>query len=109
LEQEIDVIAYSADFPYSVDFRADLRAKKIKKYKYMGTRASLTSLTYFARRVEVGDAGYLGKNHYFADFAGPRTKKGLAGSPVSGSRLSEKEYKRLWAAGKQSLNRKNGR
>jgi tetratricopeptide (TPR) repeat protein len=107
LEEEIDVIAYSADFPYAVDFKSDLGANKIKRYKYMGTKASLTSLTYFARRVEVGDVGYLGRNHYFAEFAGPKVRKDLDSSPISISQLNEKEYKRLRKAGKQALGRRD--
>jgi tetratricopeptide (TPR) repeat protein len=65
LDEEIDTIAYSADFPYRVDFKTDLKAKKITNNPYRGTFASLTGLTYFARRVERNDIGYVGENFYF--------------------------------------------
>jgi tetratricopeptide (TPR) repeat protein len=107
LEQEIDVIAYSADFPHSVNFSSDLKGKQIPRNKLLGSRASLTSLTYFARRVEVGDLGYLGKNHYFADFAGPRIERGLEEFPISGPRLSEKEILGLSNEAKSALGRKD--
>ena len=62
LEKEIDIIAYSADFPYAVDFSSDLKANKLPKVKYQGRVASLTGLTYFARRVAIGDPNYLAVN-----------------------------------------------
>ena len=67
LEDEIDIIAYSADFPYAVNFSADLKANKLPKLKYHGKEASLTGLTYFARHVESGSPYYLAgnANRYF--------------------------------------------
>ena len=106
LDEEIDVITYSGDFPYAVDFSSDIKAKKLEKSKYMGRIASLTALTYFARRVEVGDIGYLGTNHYFRDFAGPKVKAETS-HPVSFPRLEEKEVRRLRNTARKSLNRKN--
>jgi tetratricopeptide (TPR) repeat protein len=107
LEEEIDIIAYSADFPYSVNFQSDIRTNKIQKHKHMGAKASLTSLTYFGRRVEIGDTGYLGRNHYFADIAGPKIKKGLDSTPVNGVPLNDKEHNKLWRAGKEALGRRD--
>jgi len=62
LDDEIDIIAYSADFPYAVNFSADLKANKLPKLKYHGKEASLTGLTYFARHVETGSPYYLASN-----------------------------------------------
>jgi hypothetical protein len=67
LDDEIDIIAYSADFPYAVNFAAALKANKLPKLKYHGKEASLTGLTYFARHVETGSPYYLAgnANRYF--------------------------------------------
>ena len=67
LEDEIDIIAYSADFPYAVNFSADLKTNKLPKLKYHGKEASLTGLSYFARHVETGSPYYLAgnANRYF--------------------------------------------
>ncbi len=67
LDDEIDIIAYSADFPYAVDFSADLKASKLPKLEYHGKQASLTGLTYFARHIESGSPYYLAgnANRYF--------------------------------------------
>jgi hypothetical protein len=67
LDDEIDIIAYSADFPYAVNFSADLKANKLPKLKYHGKEASLTGLSYFARHVETGSPYYLAgnANRYF--------------------------------------------
>lgn len=62
LEKAIDIITYSADFPYAVDFSGDLKANKLSNVKYQGRVASLTGLTYFARRVAIGDPYYLALN-----------------------------------------------
>ena len=62
LDDEIDIIAYSADFPYAVNFSADLKANKLTKLKYQGKEASLTGLSYFARHVETGSPYYLAIN-----------------------------------------------
>lgn len=55
----VDCVAWSADFPYAVDFEADRPAKEMQP---PWTRlASLTAMTYLWRRVEAKDAaGYLG-------------------------------------------------
>ncbi|GMQ86864.1 MAG: hypothetical protein BMS9Abin08_0062 [Gammaproteobacteria bacterium] len=106
LEEEIDVITYSGDFPYAVDFTSDIKIKKLSKNKYMGRSASLTALTYFARRVAVGDIGYLGTNYYFRDFAGPKIKAEIS-HPVSFPRLEGKEVRRLRNTARKSLNHKN--
>lgn len=65
LEEEIDIIAYSGGFPYAVDFSQDVKRHKLPKNQYRGKMASLTGLTYFGRRVENGDIGYLGFNYYY--------------------------------------------
>ena len=62
LDDEIDIIAYSADFPYAVDFSADLKANKLPRLKFHGKEASLTGLSYFARHVETGSPYYLSGN-----------------------------------------------
>lgn len=68
LEEEIDLIAYSAGFPYAVNFRSDERAHGLKPEKYRADAASLTGMTFFARQVEAGQVGYLGRqsNQYFS-------------------------------------------
>jgi len=105
LDEEIDLITYSGDFPYAVDFTSDIKSKKLGKYKYRGKIASLTALTYFARRVEVGDIGYLGRNYYYRDFAGPKITAKTS-HPVSFPRLEEKEVRRLGNMADKSLSRK---
>lgn len=72
LEEEIDTIAYAADFPYRVDFKSDLRANRIPGDPRLGRYASLTGLTFFGRRVEREDIGYLGENRYFRRDLAPR-------------------------------------
>jgi tetratricopeptide (TPR) repeat protein len=106
LNEEIDVIAYSGDFPYAVDFTSDIKARKLNKNRYRGRIASLTALTYFARRVEVGDIGYLGMNHYFRDFAGPKVKADTS-HPVAFPRLEEKEVRQLQNTARKALNHKD--
>ena len=65
--EQIDTIVYSADFPYAVDLRREMKQHKIKPHKYIGRYASLTSLTYFARQVENNQIDYLSRypNLYF--------------------------------------------
>jgi len=67
LDDEIDIIAYSADFPYAVNFSKDLGTNKLPVQKYRGREASLTGLTYFARAVETGSPNFLtaNANRYF--------------------------------------------
>ena len=67
LQDHIDAIVYSADFPYAVNLRADIKANRLGPNKYRGSVASLTGATYFARRVKIGDTGYLNStaNLYF--------------------------------------------
>ncbi len=70
LFDRVDLIAYSLDFPYAVDFdpdRAPPYPPGISKF------ASLTSMTYLARRVEKKEAdGYLNLqvNKYFRRYSG---------------------------------------
>ena len=72
LQGQIDTIAYSGDFPYRVDFKSDLDATPLPKNRYLGRYASLTGLTFFARRVERKDLGYLSVNRYFRRDLAPR-------------------------------------
>lgn len=67
LEAEIDLIAYSAGFPYAVNFRSDAAANGLTKDRYRGDAGSLTGMTFFAREVLAGRVGYLSlrANHYF--------------------------------------------
>ncbi|OGT21529.1 MAG: hypothetical protein A2V90_05985 [Gammaproteobacteria bacterium RBG_16_57_12] len=83
LSEEIDTIAYSADFPYAVDFKRDVDAFQLPRIKYRGEIGSLTGLTYFARRVAIADVGYLGlgTNRYY--------RRNLAKQPPASSALSD--------------------
>jgi tetratricopeptide (TPR) repeat protein len=55
-DARVDTIAWSTDFPYGVDWAADEREAQPP----ISPIASLTSMTFFARRVEAKDAkGYL--------------------------------------------------
>ena len=66
LEDEIDLIVYSAGFPYAVDFSADMKRAGMEKDTRIGTAGSLTGMTFFAHRVLAEDLGYLARdaNHY---------------------------------------------
>lgn len=67
LDDEIDVIAYSADFPYLVNYEEDKTPYKIKFKPPISRGASLTGFTFFANRVESKDIRYLSPrvNRYF--------------------------------------------
>ncbi len=67
LGNEIDLIAYSAGFPYRVDFSPDLQRAGLEYHKRVGNTGSLTGLTYFMHRVAAMDMGYLHPraNQYF--------------------------------------------
>jgi uncharacterized protein (TIGR03790 family) len=106
LDEEIDVITYSADFPYSVSFGSDIRNTDIQKNRYIGSVASLTGLTFlltfFARSVEVKNTGYLKMNRYFRRDLSPRIRPER---PVTDAEaglfehakeaMKKKEYERL--------------
>lgn len=66
LEGEIDLVAYSAGFPYAVDFGRDEAANGLARDKLRGDAGSLTGMSFFARKVEAGRADYFGPlaNHY---------------------------------------------
>ncbi len=70
LSDRIDLIEWSADFPYGVDFAADEPKPKDPPY----TRyASLTAMTYFARAVEAKETTKwlpLDSNRYYRRSAG---------------------------------------
>jgi hypothetical protein len=67
LGKEIDLIAYSAGFPYGVDFSRDLERAGREPHKRIGTVGSLTGMSYFLHRVVAMDLGYLQPraNQYF--------------------------------------------
>lgn len=67
LGERIDLIAYSAGFPYGVDFSYDLQRAGREPHKRIGSVGSLTGLTYFLHRVAAMDIGYLQPhaNQYF--------------------------------------------
>lgn len=94
LDDEIDLITYSAGFPYGVDFSQDLERSGRKHDKRAGTVASLTGLTYFMHRVAVMDTDYLHPraNQYFRP---PRLdpEGGGAGFAASGGFRSRHAWK----------------
>ncbi len=105
LEDEIDVIAYSGDFPYAVTFSDDVHARRLKHHPLQGDAASLTGLTYFANRVEANDPGYVGINHYFREFVTPRRARSPdAAATVS---LSDEEAEALLKTANAALLRKD--
>lgn len=59
LEGKIDVVAYSAGFPYAVGFGADERAAGLKRDRLRGDAGSLTGMTFFGEEVLAGGIGYL--------------------------------------------------
>ena len=65
LEEMVDTVAYSAGFPYAVDFSAT--AKELGLERAITPTASLTGLTYFARSLLRGEdeAFRLDGNAYF--------------------------------------------
>ena len=67
LAEHIDTIVYSADFPYAVDLRREMKRNNIKPHKYIGRYASLTGLTYFSRQIENNQLEYLSRypNQYY--------------------------------------------
>jgi hypothetical protein len=98
LDDEIDIIAYSADFPYAVNFSADLKANKLPKLKYHGKEASLTGLSYFARHVETGSPYYLAGNAnlYFRRNLAPgsHSLRSLTDAETSLQREAEKAFQK---------------
>lgn len=66
LTREVDLVAYSAGFPYAVDFSADEKAHGLGRDKLRGEGGSLTGMSFFARKVEDGRIDYLSTyaNHY---------------------------------------------
>jgi hypothetical protein len=100
LDDEIDIITYSAGFPYAVNFSADLKANKLPRLKYHGKMASLTGLTYFARHVETASPYYLASNAKSGK--GPAAQGGKAlpekGFPGSACRLRRagSGFSRAW-------------
>ena len=67
LAEHIDTIVYSADFPYAVNLRMEMKQNKIKPNRLIARYASLTGLTFFARQVENNRLEYLSRypNLYF--------------------------------------------
>ncbi|MDX9982166.1 MAG: hypothetical protein RBU25_19255 [Lentisphaeria bacterium] len=60
LASQIDIIAYSADFPYRVDFSADAEGRMLPKQ--LGTMGSLTGLTFHYQAVMLKQVDYLDLN-----------------------------------------------
>ncbi len=67
IDEEIDTIVYSADFPFAVDLRGELKQNGMRGHRYIGSAGSLTGLTYFANQVLDGSVSYLGAfaNDYY--------------------------------------------
>ncbi|MFV1958252.1 MAG: tetratricopeptide repeat protein [Planctomycetota bacterium] len=90
LADSVEVVAYSTDFPYGVDFGADLKAAGVSGGRGLGRIASLTALTFFGRHVLKKDAkGYLGlqTNRYFRRPPGLRGAGGGPGASPAEMRL----------------------
>ena len=109
LDAAVDAIAFSADLPYAVRFAADLKAHQLAKDRRRGDVASLTGLTFFARRVVAGDLGYLGRSRYFRANLVYRGMPGREATAVDRERyadahgaLEKKDYARA-AEGYQRL------
>ncbi len=97
LDEHIDTIVYSGDFPYAVDLSADIRANKLPKARYRGRIGSLTGVTFFARRVGLSDAGYLTEtsNQYFRRNLAPATPaRALSTSEIELARRAERAFER---------------
>ncbi len=100
-----DVIAWSTEMPYGVDFTADFPRQLIPP---MTPTASLTSMTYFARRVEAKDAdGYLDGfgNRYYRRAPGevgaglrPPTEAEASAARDARNALIEKDWEKAAAA-----------
>lgn len=84
LEREIDLVSYSAGFPYAVDFGADERAAGLKPDRLRGDAGSLTGMTFFADEVMRGGVGYLHSqpNPYFRRPQASVAARGGAGGPL---------------------------
>lgn len=67
LQEEIDAIAYSADFPYAVNIDSDLKYYGVKLKPPFSRMASLTGLTFYARHVANRSIRFLSakSNQYF--------------------------------------------
>ncbi len=103
LAEQVDTIVYSADFPYAVRLREELKRNNIKYNRYIGKSASITGLTYFSRMVQQGKAGYIApnSNHYFRKELGsrlslgkPATKADLKQGKKAESLLHKKKYEK---------------
>ena len=100
IAEHIDTIVYSADFPYAVDLRREMKQHKIKPHRLIGRYASLTGLTFFARQVENNRIKYLSRypNLYFRHdlTAKIRTVKSM-----------KKEDEKLYKEAKHALRKKD--
>jgi hypothetical protein len=67
LHEEIDCIAYSADFPFGVNYDGDFKGVELGQLVGKFRVASLTGLTYLIREVEARSRSYLDLkvNQYF--------------------------------------------
>lgn len=79
LAGQIDCVAYSADFPFGVDVRGDLRGIEVPRV--ITPRASITGLTYLYQGVLAKQPGYLSLsvNRYYRRVTGPKRGGGRRG------------------------------
>ncbi len=67
IEDQIDIITYSADFPYGVNYDPDFKGQQLPQGVQKFRTASLTSMTYLIRLVKQKSKEYLdfNTNQYF--------------------------------------------
>lgn len=96
LKNEIDTIAYSADFPYDVIFKKDLNAAGIEKHPQVGITASLTGMTFYAPLAEHKRLAFLTTNMYY--------RRNLANRRCVATNINvEKTDLQAYQQGKQAL------
>jgi uncharacterized protein (TIGR03790 family) len=70
LTTQIDYIVYSSGFPYAVDFTTDFPGQELTIY--VGSKGSLTGLTYLCQLVRTKDIGYArfdAASNYYATYS----------------------------------------
>lgn len=95
LDQRIDLVAWSADFPYGVDLRGVLKEGDVGRE--ITPVASLTGLTFFARRIErelYAEAVHLQANRYY---------RRESGGPPQGGRSATAEERAAFQEAMQAL------
>ncbi len=73
--EDISLVAYSAGFPYAIDFSADLKTHNLKCGRLCGKAGSITGLTFFTQEVLAGSLNYLSVS------ANPYFRRALTKSP----------------------------